>query len=112
MTETVSTTKLFVGGLPREIRGYQLRELFSPFGEIVFATVKLDRETRKSRGFGFVEFVNAEDATKAQAEMHEKEIEWRKIKVDFAKENPDRIQYKQEKNNENTETSEEDQNNE
>lgn len=89
MTENTSTTKLFVGGLPWKIRGAELREAFSQFGEIVFASVKLDRETRRSRGFGFVEFENADDAAKAQAEMDGSEMEGRTIKVDFAIERPE-----------------------
>jgi nucleolin len=60
----------------------------------VFARVVLDNENGRSRGFGFVEFVNAEDAAKAQEEMNETELWERTIKVDFAKENPDRIQAK------------------
>jgi nucleolin len=52
----------------------QLREEFEQFGEVVFARVVLDNETGRSRGFGFVEFVNPEDAKKAQEAMNEKEI--------------------------------------
>jgi len=95
MTETVSTTKLFVGGLAWKLRGRELREIFSPFGEIVFASVKLDRETGRSRGFGFVEFENPEDAATAQSEMDGTEVEGREIKVDFAKENPERMAARQ-----------------
>jgi len=57
--------------------------------------VKLDQETNKSRGFGFVEFVNPEDAIKAQKAMDGQEIMGRAVKVDFAKENPDRIQARE-----------------
>jgi len=96
MAEITSTTKLFVGGLPWRFRGLQLRELFSQYGEIVFASVKLDRETRKSRGFGFVEFVNAEDAAKAQEGMNEQDIEGRIIRVDFAKEDSERMKEREE----------------
>lgn len=87
----ISQTKLFVGGLNWKIRGKELREEFSKFWEVAFARVKLDQETNKSRGFGFVEFVNPEDATRAQKEMDGKEIMERVVKVDFAKENPERI---------------------
>ena len=90
MTENTSTTKLFVGGLPWKIRGAELREFFSSYWEIVFASVKLDRETRRSRGFGFVEFENAEDAFRAKEELDETEMEGRTIKVDFAIERPAR----------------------
>lgn len=92
----ISQTKLFVGGLNWKIRGKELREEFSKFWEVAFARVKLDQETNKSRGFGFVEFVNPEDAAKAQKAMDGQELMGRAVKVDFAKENPDRIQAREE----------------
>ena len=92
----VSQTKLFVGGLNRQMRGNDLREEFSKFGEIVFARVNLDRETKRSKGFGFVEFANPEDAAKAKAEMDGKEVWGRPIKVDFAKEDPTKMFHKSE----------------
>lgn len=78
------------------MRGLQLREEFEKFGEVVFARVVLDNETGRSRGFGFVEFVNAEDATKAKEEMNDEVLWEREIKVDFAKENPEKFQARQE----------------
>ena len=90
--QVISQTKLFVSGLPRKMRGKHLKEEFEKFWEVVFARVVLDKETGRSRWFGFVEFANAEDAARAQAEMNEKELWERQVKVDFAKENPDRIQ--------------------
>lgn len=88
----ISQTKLFVGWLDWSIRGKDLNEEFSKFGEVVFARVNLDRENRnRSKGFGFVVFANAEDAAKAQAEMDWKEVKWRAIRVDFAKENPEKM---------------------
>jgi len=87
----ISQTKLFVGGLNRKLRWKDLREEFSKFGEVAFARVKLDQETNKSRGFGFVEFVNPEDASKAKQAMDGQEIMGRAVNVDFAKENPERL---------------------
>lgn len=98
MTEdfVVSQTKLFVWGLDWSIRGKDLNEEFSKFGEVVFARVNLDRENKnRSKGFGFVVFANAEDAQKAQAEMNEKELKGRVIRVDFARENPERMQQRE-----------------
>ncbi len=92
----ISQTKLFVGGLNWKLRWKDLREEFSKFGEVAFARVKLDQETNKSRGFGFVEFVNPEDAAKAQKEMNGQEIMGRVVNVDFAKENPERMQARSE----------------
>jgi RNA recognition motif-containing protein len=91
-----SLTKLFVGGLNRQMRGNDLREEFSKFGEILFARVNLDRETKRSKGFGFVEFANPEDAARAKAEMDGKEVWGRPIKVDFAKEDPTKMFHKSE----------------
>ncbi len=77
------------------MRGIHLREEFEPYGEVVFAKVNLDRETGRSKGFGFVEFANEEGAARAQREMDGKEVKGRSIKVDFAKEDPTKM-YKRE----------------
>lgn len=87
--DLISKTKLFVGGLPRRMRGKELREMFSEFGPVKFATVKL-KPDGKSRGFGFVEFETEEGATAAQKEMNQKDFEGRALTVDFAKELPPR----------------------
>ena len=92
----LSQTKLFVGGLDWSIRGKELADIFAVCGEVMFARVKLDKDTKKSRGFGFVEFANASDAAKALKEMDGKEIKWRAIRVGFAKENPDKLQKPEE----------------
>ncbi len=96
MSEIISKTKLFVWGLDWNLRGQELRDHFSQYGEVVFARVILDRETRRSKGFGFVEFENEEDATKAQAEANETELAGRTIRVDFAKEDPEKLKAREE----------------
>merc|ERR1719510_1944327 len=58
-------TKIFVGGLSEEITKDQLQEYFSQFGAIKWADIKMDRETGASRGFGFVNFVEASGADAA-----------------------------------------------
>ena len=88
MSEVKSKSKLFIANLPWALRGKDLQEIFSEYGEVSYAKVILDRETRKSKGFGFIEFVNPEDAAKAVEEMNEAEIDGRSIKLDFAVEKP------------------------
>lgn len=56
--------KLFVAGLPYDLDDQELNEIFSEHGTVSSAKVIMDRETGKSRGFGFVEFA---DSTQAQA---------------------------------------------
>ncbi len=57
--------KIFVAGLPYDLDDAELEEIFEKFGEVVSARVALDKETGKSKGFGFVEMKNAEDAQEA-----------------------------------------------
>ena len=76
--------KLFVGSLPWAIDSEALRELFAQYGEITEAVVITDRESGRSKGFGFVTFANEEDAQKA-LEMDGKEVEGRKIVVNVSK---------------------------
>ena len=77
--------KLYVGNLPWSIRSDKLKDLFSEFGEVEEAVVISDKYTRRSKGFGFVTFVNDADAEKAIAGMNEKEVEGRALKVNEAK---------------------------
>ena len=79
-----SSTKIFVANLPWILRGKDLREIFKEFWEIIYAKVILDKDTRKSKGFGFVEFADPKNAKKAVEEMQGAEINGREIKVDFA----------------------------
>ncbi len=76
--------KLFVAGLPWSINNDSLRELFSQYGEITEAVVIMDRNTEKSKGFGFVTFADEESAQKA-LEMDGKEVEERTLVVNIAK---------------------------
>ncbi|MBD3366520.1 RNA-binding protein [candidate division WWE3 bacterium] len=77
--------KLYIGNLPYSTDDAALKALFEQFGTVVSASVITDRATGRSKGFGFVEFENAEDAKKAMAEMNESEVEGRTIKVDEAR---------------------------
>ena len=76
--------KIFVGSLSWNVDSDKLREVFSPFGNIEEAKVITDRETGRSRGFGFVTFENEEDAEKAIQEMNGKEVMGRAIRVNKA----------------------------
>jgi RNA recognition motif-containing protein len=76
--------KLFVAGLPWAVTNDMLRDMFAVYGEIVEAIVITDRDTGRSKGFGFVTFKNDADAQKA-LEMDGKTIEERTIVVNIAK---------------------------
>lgn len=78
------SSKLFVGGLSFDTTEDGLRGGFARFGDLVEAKVILDRDTGRSRGFGFVTFSEGTAAKKAIAEMNGKEFEGRTIKVDIA----------------------------
>ncbi|MBI2074455.1 MAG: RNA-binding protein [Candidatus Levybacteria bacterium] len=82
--------KLFIANLPWSITSDKLRELFSQYGEIVNVELITDRNTGRSRGFGFVTFANAADAQKAIDEINGKEIDERKIIVNIARPREDR----------------------
>jgi RNA recognition motif-containing protein len=76
--------KVFVGNLSWDTNDDSLNAAFSPFGEITEATVISDRHSGRSRGFGFVTFVDDEAADKAIAELNGTELDGREIKVDVA----------------------------
>jgi len=80
----METNKLFVGGISWNLDSEDLKEAFAEFGEVLSANIIKDRETQKSRGFGFVEYGTVEEATAAKEAMDGKELDGRSIKVDFA----------------------------
>lgn len=77
--------KVYVGNLPFSVDLAKLKELFEPHGEVEDAVVISDKFSGRSKGFGFVTFVNDADADKAIAEMNEKDVEGRPLKVNIAK---------------------------
>jgi cold-inducible RNA-binding protein len=79
-------SKLFVGGLAWETREEGLQKSFEQFGEIESVRVVTDRATGRSRGFGFVTFVQKEDAQNAIDQMNGTELDGRTIRCDFAQE--------------------------
>ena len=86
------SNKLYVGNLPWSIDDAKLKDLFAEYGEVTSANVITDRNTGRSRGFGFVEMVNEDDAQKAIEAMHESTMEDRKIVVNVARPKQDRPQ--------------------
>ena len=79
------SNKLFVGSLPWSVDDAALQELFSPHGEVVSARVITDRETGRSRGFGFVEYSDEATAQTAADAMNGQMVEGRAINVDLAR---------------------------
>lgn len=75
---------LFVGGLAWNTTDNTLRDAFAKFGVVEDAEVKKDRDTNRSRGFGFVTFTSRAAAEKAVAEMNNTELDGRYIRVDFS----------------------------
>jgi RNA recognition motif-containing protein len=76
--------KLFVGSLSWGTNDEGLRAAFSPHGEISEAVVVTDRDTGRSRGFGFVTFEDAAAADRAVAALNGTELDGRTIRVDVA----------------------------
>jgi cold-inducible RNA-binding protein len=76
--------KLYVGKLPYRTTEQDLSDLFGQYGEVVSATVIIDRETGRSKGFGFVEMSNDQDAQSAMNQLNNSTLEGRTIVVNEA----------------------------
>ncbi|KAF5845169.1 hypothetical protein GGP41_001282 [Bipolaris sorokiniana] len=80
----VARRQLFVRSLAPDVTSEDLTEYFSESYPIKNALVVLDKETRESKGYGFVTFADVEDAQRAKEELNNTQIKGKKIKVDFA----------------------------
>lgn len=78
-------TKLYVGNLSFRTTGEELRELFAQAGTVESVSVIEDRETGRSRGFGFVEMATAEEAAAAIEQFNGKDLGGRNLTVNEAK---------------------------
>ena len=78
--------KLFVGGLSWDTTDDGLRQAFASYGEITEAKVITDRDTGRSRGFGFVTFARSEDAKTAISKVDGTSLDGKTIKVNEAQE--------------------------
>lgn len=78
-------TKLFVGSLPYSVTDDDLSQMFADFGTVASAKVIFDRETNRSKGFGFVEFEDDAEAKAAIDALNNKEVQGRTIVVNEAR---------------------------
>lgn len=82
--------KLYVGNLAYSVRDESLQEAFSQFGTVISAKVMMDRETGRSKGFGFVEMSTDDEAQSAINGMNGQALEGRAIVVNVARPREDR----------------------
>lgn len=83
-------TKLFVGSLSWNVNDDQLKDFFAAVGNVVSANVIMDRETNRSKGFGFVEMSTDDEAKAAVDQLNNKELDGRAIVVSEARPREDK----------------------
>jgi RNA recognition motif-containing protein len=76
---------IYVGNLSYSLSESELRDAFAAYGEVSSVKVLMDRETGRSRGFGFVEMPNQSEAESAVAEVNGKEVGGRALRVNEAR---------------------------
>jgi len=82
--------KLYVGNLTYGVTDSALEQMFAPYGTVESAQVIMDRDTGRSKGFGFVEMKTDQEAQAAIAAMNGKEVDGRSLTVNEAKPREDR----------------------
>lgn len=87
---------IYIGNIPYGMSDEELGDLFGSFGEVSSAKIIMDRETGRSKGFGFVEMPNSSEAENAIRDLNDKEINGRNLRVNEARpreERPRRPRY-------------------
>lgn len=82
--------KLYVGGLPYSATEDELRDLFAQYGTVLSVAIINDRDTGRSKGFGFVELESAEEGNAAIKALHDTDFGGRNITVNEARPKEDR----------------------
>lgn len=91
MIRCMSSSKLFIGGVSYATDDTSLREAFDKYGEVVEARIIMDRETGRSRGFGFVTYTSSEEASAAIQALDGQELHGRRVRVNYANDRPPRV---------------------
>ena len=79
--------KLYVGNLAYSVEENALRDLFSQYGNVTSVKIIVDRDSGRSKGFGFVEFETSEESAAAMEELNGREVDGRTIRVTEARPN-------------------------
>jgi RNA recognition motif-containing protein len=82
----METNKLYVWGIPWPLEWQDIKDLFKQFGEVNHVKIIKDRESGKSKWYGFVEFAKVEHAVSARETMNWSDLDGRLLKVEFAEE--------------------------
>lgn len=82
--------KIYVGNLPYSVSEDDIRKAFEPFGEVGEVNIIIDRMSGRSKGFGFVEMSNDDEAQKAMSELNGTELDGRQLNVNEARPRVDR----------------------
>jgi len=83
--------KLYVGNLSKQVTDAQLNDLAVPYGKLVSANVATERSSGESKGFGFVEFSNADEARAAITGLDGRDVHGQALKVNEAKPKKDAV---------------------
>ncbi|CAM8978128.1 unnamed protein product [Rhodiola kirilowii] len=84
----MSSSKVFIGGVSFTTDEQSLKEAFARYGEVLEARIIMDRETGRSRGFGFVTYTSSEEASSAIQALDGQELHGRRVKVNYATDRP------------------------
>jgi len=80
---------IYVGNLPYQLTEEELKEIFDEFGEVESAKIIMDKYSGRSKGFGFVEMPNDEEANQAIENLNDSDVKGRNIRVNQARERND-----------------------
>lgn len=76
---------IYVGNLPYSITEDEVKELFEAFGEVLSAKIIIDRDTNRSKGFGFVSMANDDEGQNAIDQLNAKEVQDRSLRINEAR---------------------------
>lgn len=79
--------ELYIGNINYQVKPYELRKLFDPYGEIESFKIIRDPNTKRSKGYGFVKFYNQKDAESALKGVNSTVYKGRELCIDYAKDN-------------------------